>query len=235
MKHHLVFVALCAIGLVVANPRASATTLLVELPFTGDVNHNFRISMLGNGYVTDSPAVSPGTITGDLNAYDEITFRATLPAGLAFLLDPHDSYTPPNFFFSWYWLRDTPTIPGGATQYATSVTFLGASGAAPTQTEGRSDVRNEGASIQIGSAFSLSADPFTFTGIEATITGPFPANGGMPLLPSSFSTSFSSGFAPNPPGDPGPIITVIPEPGSLALLGVGGLLIARRRNRATTP
>ncbi|MCP4378893.1 MAG: PEP-CTERM sorting domain-containing protein, partial [bacterium] len=77
----------------------------------------------------------------------------------------------------------------------------------------------------------MDNDPFYFSGFELTITGPFPSNSGTPLLSGNASAYVQSSSISNPSGDPGPFVTVVPEPATMSLLALGGLAILRKRRR----
>ncbi len=214
-----------------ATGQARAATLDLDAAFTGAINHTYDTDIYGFSGVFNHLAMTAQAINAELSDYDQITVRAALSAGQVFCVDPHDAYSPTTMSFDWRWIRDTGSIPGGQTNYTTAVTFLDAAGTAPTQTADGTFIRNEGAQISFNNTFTVDNDPFYFSGIELTITGPFPTNSGTPLIVQSIYTNFYSSEIPSSPGDPGPFITIVPEPTSLALLGLGSLMIARRRRR----
>jgi hypothetical protein len=88
---------------------------------------------------------------------------------------------------------------------------------------------DEGAVLRLTNFLTLSDDPFSFSGFELTINGPFPSNGNTPLLVEGLGVNVNNN---NTSSDPGPYVSIVPEPSSLALLGLGGLLVVRRRRVA---
>ncbi|MCP4378894.1 MAG: hypothetical protein GY794_22300, partial [bacterium] len=187
--------------LITVNPMQAAT-LNLDVAFTGETSHIYDTNMGGySGMFTRLTMTSSQTINVELTDYDQITVRATLPAGQVFCVDPHDAFSPTSMCFDSQWMRDSNTLPGGGPGYTTVVTFLDAAGVVPTKTQDNTYIRNEGSQISFVNIFDMDNDPFYFSGFELTITGPFPSNSGTPLLSGNASAYVQSSSISNPSGD----------------------------------
>lgn len=166
------------------------------------------------------------SFSADFSAIDEFTVRLEASVGQFIHIDAPLEFTDErSLAIDIGTVVDNPVGTGPLT----SLVFEGAAGDLPTFT-------GEFQDQDFGDfTFNLSATPggpFSFSALEATFD-----------IPGSFNEVFSD--SPNvnvqisgeliqsdssvPLSDPGQWIAVVPEPTSLALLGLGGLLVARRR------
>lgn len=224
-----VLIAACVlIGLPIPAKAATLLTLDVGLPET--LTHRYD-SETGLTSIQDSGIATGPNITSDLSTFDSIMIQASLPDGKAYRVNPPAGFQPITVGFSTEWRRDSATVPGSGTSYAVAASLLGGNGPSAPLTFQNAFVRDEGSQILIGFSFTLPDGVFEFSGLEATIDGPFSSNGTTPLEARSLFLSFSSPDVLGSPADPGPFVTVVPEPTSLSVLGFGGLLVASRRRR----
>ncbi|MEM6691776.1 MAG: PEP-CTERM sorting domain-containing protein [Planctomycetota bacterium] len=224
-----VLMAACVlIGLPV--PAMAATLLPLDLVLPETLTHRYD-SETGLTSIQDSGIATGPNITTDLGNFDTIAIQASLPDGQAYRVNPPAEFQPITVGFSAEWRRDSSTVPGSGAIYTVAASLLGGDGPSAPLTFQNAFVRDEGSQILIGFSFTLPDGIFEFSGLQASIDGPFSSNGATPLEARNLFLSFSSPDVLGSPADPGPFVTVVPEPTSLAVLGFGGLLVASRRRR----
>lgn len=221
---------LASVILCLAAPASAAT---LHIPYT--ITHQIDVTSLdGTGgfeavlsqeIVTEGPA----GFSAELGTIDTIVWESSVTGG-RFVVDP------PGFGSNLATIKfefdaDPPVVGGAFDSSATiGVEFLGLQGTAPS-------VDFESTFHQLnGGRFSARvdlalADPFSFTGFRFTVTDPFsgPLLDYVPnnMLPTVDFFHFGDFNQPAPD----PFLFFIPEPASVAMLGIGGLLLARRRKR----
>jgi len=223
---HCVAILLLMLGNCILADRACAATLTVDLELSGPVDHSFELSF-GGYFLREQVQVTFPSIPEDLSAFDELIIRATMPDGEFLLVAPNDDFSPSSMNFSWWWVRESGSL-GPSTDYTPNITFLDAVGITPRQTNRNGFIRNRGEQLAVSGNYRFRGNSFLFSGIEVVLTGPFPGNGGPPLLNQSGGLTFSSNANVDVSVDPGPFVFVVPEPTTAALLLPGLALIAAR-------
>lgn len=107
--------------------------------------------------------------------------------------------------------------------------FIGAAGTDPAVWLGAAGVNFMG-DLLSGSLCTFTFDAAEAGGVDLVVNAGEFADGGFP--PGYGAMSFAGGAELSCPLDtviPGDVITVVPEPGTLVLLGIGGLALIRRR------
>ncbi|MEM6394184.1 MAG: PEP-CTERM sorting domain-containing protein [Planctomycetota bacterium] len=164
--------------------------------------------------------------------YDRIELVLNVAPGNVFVLDPTPATTELELDILW----ETPGGTGFGGFDPLDVAFTNGTPNLPTTGQGGATFGDTGELIfvtTIGSDILLPSDGASFESVTI----------GQSFTPTAFATdteflfdraevkfryfSFTENLGP----DPGPFTSIVPEPTSLALLGLGGVIVTRRRRR----
>ena len=192
-------------------PQYYETTVL----FPPDLSFSFQ------GYRLDGSAV---LFTDSIASYDRVIWEFAAPAGQRYEVNPPGQA---QVVMQYDLLAGNM---GGALQNPSpvfEVVFLGLSGTAPSTQAVFSTFRAAGEQLE-ATWIAAATESFSFEGVRLIANGPFPAAQTQTYDGKLDSPSFyveveqSATFSE-------PFVWLVPEPGSLAMLGLGGLLVCRHR------
>ncbi len=215
--------AAAIITVIIALPHhAAGLSLDVDADLDGTVTHSFTGS--STKFVRDTLGVDAPGFTVDLGGLDGISAHlevgphkridVDLPAGktgfLEIMLDYDGTLGVFNMDETW-----------SSTQQVLGV--VGSPGLTEAVVEMRG--RENGNEVVIRTVYTFTA-PFSFTGWHADITGPFSSGGNMTYA----STLAFMQLRFQDTVDGGQFVSIVPEPGGMAMMAVGAaMLLGRRR------
>ncbi|MEM6257041.1 MAG: PEP-CTERM sorting domain-containing protein [Planctomycetota bacterium] len=160
------------------------------------------------------------------DTYDSIEVTLRPENGQRLVVDTNQLFFQVRFQPTLSWVA--PVVGGELTAGGHSVSYTNGSGDLPTATVGDYGLADDRSFIFAFDGFSTVSNGFAFDAV--TITDTFePVTTSGTLDPLEFKltiTSLASGDVP----DIGRFTFLVPEPTSLALLGLGGLIVCRRRS-----
>jgi len=224
-KISTMFLAVAVVA--VMQPRAArAATLNIPAALDGTVTHGFSPGPPGT--VFDTLDMTASSFTTDLGSWTDMKvdlsvlpgeeIKVDLPAGKTGFLNVSLNYH--GTLGVWDKDEDWPHI----------FQFSGVIGPAPTLTYESVGGRANGNQVFVQAAYSFTS-PFSFTGWEADISGPFSSGGNMTYSDVAHHCSFSYEDSV----DGGQFVWIVPEPSTLALAWFAfvGLVacVWRRRGR----
>lgn len=223
--HKSLALAMC-FALITAE-HASAIDLI--LPITTDPNPSgfatpprgqFVPARRGWELLTDA-----APLTADPSAFDRIVWEFNAPPGQRYEITPP---SPATLRMSFDYDADDPAQAGQDPQPVIDIEFIGLTGTAPTLVLTQTSFRADGdqlSALWLGTA----TDPFGFTGARLIANGPFDSDQTWDYDDRFFRPEFSVDVVSGGLFPPDQFFNLVPEPTSLALLGLSGLLAARRR------
>jgi len=196
-------------------------------------DHDIQYSFFGGGGPFDGSAgatidLDDGPLTADLRDYDRIVIESIDP-GRRYFVSPPTGPGQTTMSFHLNYLAGT-TFANPIPDPDITFEFLGATGIVPTtSTSDNTLFREAGNQIRIIEELVID-QPFSFNGFRVIANGPFSSESEWSYTARvgsqlRFDYRVSGPLASNP----NPIVTVVPEPTSLALLGLGALALMRRR------
>lgn len=222
------FGAAAAVGLSVSS--ASAETLVLDLTFTFD-RHEASSDPGGNTVGRDIYTIDPATVTIPAGQYTDVqlTFRPADGQRLVYSFDPTAASS--DFSFSYQVLRSDDNA-SSANGSMPTVSYTGGTGDLPgMQDTGGANITfgfaSDGSEFAAYPRLAAPTGGFAFDAITFT-SDIFDVTAGGEYTVNQNTLSFNRFYGDARP-DPGAFTSLVPEPGSAALLGLGLALLRRRR------
>ncbi len=223
-------------ALLLITPAKSATTYSLEL--STPTNSFFQDTDFGDSSSSQSQVGGANaTFNTNFNALGNelVTVEFNAPAGQKFSVSTPSGWSSSNLSISWGpgGISQSSGVPGNFDALPPLISFGGLEGIAPTLTNSSFQLNTGFKTAYFGAFYSLTpGTTFSFTSFSMSATVP----AGYDLDFSATNPSASpqlrgSLFANSLLPDPGPWITIVPEPSHsmLAMMGALGLVLRRRR------
>lgn len=223
-KLSIMFVIM-AIVMAVQIRVARAVILDIPAALDGTVSNTFDQDFMTGDWMRANLGHTASSFTTDLGSLDSMRAELTVPAGKVIQVDlPAGKTGYVNFYLNYH---GTLAAFNMDEDWPNQMGLLGVSGPAPTLSNS-SDIygRQNGNQVVLNAFYSFDA-PFSFTGWEVDITGPFSSGGTMTYSPSQ--TYLTIKYAADVDG--GSFVTIVPEPSSLALASLGLIVCVWHRRR----
>lgn len=164
-------------------------------------------------------------LTADPSAFDRIIWEFNAPPGQRYEITPP---SPATLRMSFDYRADDPAQASQDPQPVIELEFIGLTGTAPSLILTRSNFRADGDELN-ANWLGTANDPLSFTGARLIANGPFDSDQAWDYDDRFFRPEFSVDVVSGGLFPPDQFFNLVPEPSSLAMLSLGGLLMTRRQ------